>query len=770
MLHTRMKKDIWLMAVIFVAAFLLHCNTIPNGYSLDDLYVTQNNPKVEKGFAEIPEIFTSRYVDEEDNSFGYRPVAMATYAIEYGLWGQNAHLSHFINVLLFAIILLLLFKVLRKIFRDTHPLFLLSIILLFAAHPIHTEVVASLKNRETLLSFLFSLVALRLFLAWYDTRKVWPVFAGIFVFALAFLSKQDAVTCATIIPLVLVFYSKDPFPEWLRFSRKFSQERILNLITLSGFITFWHFSNRPWPWITALAFLTTLIILLSRYVKFTRKRETNPRKMLHRLFLFAGIIFTLLGSIISKNYIVLLALGCFAVFFLRIFEPLEFNFKKLPKTILYFIFPLVLLGIAGILFYKLPNLYLPVENKVMYNFENPQFVQDPNYPTIPLALYTLYFYISKLIWPHPLGFYYGYKMIPAVGWTTPEVLFSLIFHLGILAFALWKLPRKHILSFAILYYLATISIFTNIVIKIPGIVGERLVFFPSLGFCIALAYGIFRLLKIDIRSKHIPKTKTWWLSGIMLVILIPYSAQTITRNRDWKDYLTLYSHDIGYLSNSAKANNTYANQLLKEAFNNEVKNPDPAIQKEYLNLAIKHLQKTVEIDSTFKFAWNNLGFVTYQYLGKKDEGIFYMQKAVQIDPDYEEAFFNLGYFYKQEKNYEQSIQYFRDAQRMNPLKIIYYTEEADAWLQSGNLESALNLYNKASVLDSTSDQPFIGMGNVFWLSGDTIQAIENWEKAFEHNPVNLDICNNLLGYYTSKGNPKAAWYRSKSLELQKNNP
>lgn len=766
MLHTRMKKDIWMMAVIFAAGFLLYGNTIPNGYSLDDSYVTQNNPKVEKGFAGIPEIFTSRYVDEEDNSFGYRPVAMATFAIEYGLWGQNAHLSHFINVLLYALILLLLFKVLRKIFRDAHTLFLLAVVLLFAAHPIHTEVVASLKNRETLLSFLFSLVALRLFLAWYDTRKVWPVFAGIFVFALAFLSKQDAVTCATIIPLVLVFYSKDPFPEWLRFSRKFSQERILNLITLSGFITFWHFSNRPWPWITALAFLTTLIILLSRYVKFTRKRETNPRKMLHRLFLFAGIIFTLLGSIISKNYIVLLALGCFAVFFLRIFEPLEFNFKKLPKTILYFIFPLVLLGIAGILFYKLPNLYLPVENKVMYNFENPQFVQDPNYPTIPLALYTLYFYISKLIWPHPLGFYYGYKMIPAVGWTTPEVLFSLIFHLGILAFALWKLPRKHILSFAILYYLATISIFTNIVIKIPGIVGERLAFFPSLGFCIALAWGIFKLLGLSPTAEQIPRTKAIWLSGIMLLILIPYSAKTITRNRDWKDYLTLYSNDIGYLSNSAKANNTYANQLLKEAFNNEFKNPPPEIQNQYLELAVTHLKRTVEIDPSYKFAWNNLGYVTFVYTGRKAEGIESLEKAVTIDSMYEQAHFNLGYAFRQQKEFRKSIFHYRKASVINPDRMEYLTGEADAWLESGVADSAWMVYQKASTLDPSSDLPYIGMGNICWLSGDTLKAIENWGKAFDRNPDNPVICRNLSGYYASKGDKKSVFYEKKLIELQ----
>jgi len=62
------------------------------------------------------------------------------------------------------------------------------------------------------------------------------------------------------------------------------------------------------------------------------------------------------------------------------------------------------------------------------------------------------------------------------------------------------------------------------------------------------------------------------------------------------------------------------------------------------------------------------------------------------------------------------------------------------------------------------------MGNIYWLSGDMFRAIENWEKAFEINPTNLENCKNLLGYYTSKGNAKAAYYKSKLRELLQKSP
>jgi tetratricopeptide (TPR) repeat protein len=661
------KFDLYITLIIIIISFLLYGNSIRNDYSLDDSYVAQNNTKVQKGIAGIPEIFTSRYVDQEGNSFGYRPVAMASFALEYQLWGQNPHASHLINVLLYIIILLILFKTLRITFANINTMFVLSIVLLFAAHPIHTEVVDSLKNRETMLSFLFCLTSLYCFLKWLDHRRVWLFIAGISSFMLAFLSKQDSITFAAVIPLVLFYYSSGSLSPGL-----------------------------------------------------------NQR--------------------------------CFS-------KSLSFNKKVFTRIAIL----LVVLGIAGILIYKLPGLYLPAEDKVVYNFENPLFINDPKYSRFPFAFYTLFFYLSKLMWPHPLGFYYGYKMIPEVGWTTPEVIFSVFFHTGILIFALWKLPKKHILSFAILYYLTTISIFSNILIKIPGIVAERLVFFPSLGFCSALAYGIFSLLRIDIQSEEIPRKKLLVLLLVLLLFLVPYSIKTINRNSQWKDYLTLYAADIDYLSNSAKANSTYAAQLLKEAFNNDINNPGIEIQNEYLDLAVKHLQQTIKIDSTFKFAWNNLGFITYQYLGKKYEGINYMEKAVQLDPDYVDAHFNLGYAYKEHKNFEKSIQHFHEAQRINPNKAVYYTEEADTWFQSGNPENALNLYKRASEIDISSDLPLINMGNIYWLSGDTVLAIEKWENAFKLNPDNLDLCLNLLVHFTGKEDGKATFYKNEALKLQQKN-
>ena len=160
-----MKRDNLLIIGFFIVfAFILYGNTIQNNYSIDDDYVTFSDPTVRKGIKAIPEIFTSLYANVYDAGkeikFGYRPVVKTTYAIESEFFGANPHISHLINILLYALTSILLFFLLRRFFKESHILFPLLVTTLFMAHPVHTEVVSSLKNRDELLSFMFNIIFL----------------------------------------------------------------------------------------------------------------------------------------------------------------------------------------------------------------------------------------------------------------------------------------------------------------------------------------------------------------------------------------------------------------------------------------------------------------------------------------------------------------------------------------------------------------------------------------------------------------------------------
>ncbi|MCF6184776.1 MAG: hypothetical protein L3J56_09180, partial [Bacteroidales bacterium] len=92
--------------LLFFFVFIFYGNSIKNNYSFSDSYVI--NEQTQQGISAISEIFTTRYFKKNKINYGYRPITKTTFAIESSLFGQNPHISHFINVLLFALLMVLL--------------------------------------------------------------------------------------------------------------------------------------------------------------------------------------------------------------------------------------------------------------------------------------------------------------------------------------------------------------------------------------------------------------------------------------------------------------------------------------------------------------------------------------------------------------------------------------------------------------------------------------------------------------------------------------
>jgi len=219
---SKLNKIIY--ASIVVVSFLIYGNSIKNGYSIDDDFVTTTNPeapnhKIEKGIKGIPEIFSTRYVESEKQSFEYRPLVLVTYALEYQFFGSNPSVSHFINVLIYALTCVLLFMMLSSLLRKYHIVFPLLITFLFLVHPIHNEVVNNLKSRDELLSFLFGISSLYFFLRRIEFGKWQNLLLAILYFALALLSKKTSIIFIAIIPLTIYFFTSVKLKKLLFFAK-----------------------------------------------------------------------------------------------------------------------------------------------------------------------------------------------------------------------------------------------------------------------------------------------------------------------------------------------------------------------------------------------------------------------------------------------------------------------------------------------------------------------------------------------------------------------
>ena len=198
----RHKSAHWLF---FILAFLLYANTLSNQYALDDFAVILDNTNVNRGFDGIGKILTTNMLHGISgfNDGLYRPVSTLTFAIEYGLFGENPKISHLINILLFGGIGLLLFKNLKVLLPEKLLPVAFFATAIYVFHPIHTEVVANIKSRDELFASIFLLGSLWHFIQAIINHKKGAYFFAFLLYILALFSKESAITYFAVIPLLL---------------------------------------------------------------------------------------------------------------------------------------------------------------------------------------------------------------------------------------------------------------------------------------------------------------------------------------------------------------------------------------------------------------------------------------------------------------------------------------------------------------------------------------------------------------------------------------
>jgi tetratricopeptide (TPR) repeat protein len=146
-------------------------------------------------------------------------------------------------------------------------------------------------------------------------------------------------------------------------------------------------------------------------------------------------------------------------------------------------------------------------------------------------------YFGLLVWPARLSWDYGYNEVPLFGWRLDnwEDLQAIAALAGCAAAAMiavrsWR-SRKPLL-FAVAFFFVTLSPTSNLVILIGAIMGERLLYLPSVGFAVAVVWAFDWLWRRASGSR--PAVRYVAAAGLGL-LLIGCAARTYARNGDWLD-------------------------------------------------------------------------------------------------------------------------------------------------------------------------------------------------------------------------------------------
>lgn len=479
------KRNLAPALILFLLPFALYFAAFDYGYVLDDQIVLSGNDFVKEGFGGIGDIlsketFTGFLGEQQDLVAGgrYRPLSLVAFAIEYEFFGDKPGVFHFINVLWYALLGLLIFRVLALLFPARKSAWYFSIpflaALLFLAHPIHTEAVANIKGRDEIMTFTLAMAALYLSLRYVARPNILYLGASFIVFLLALLAKENAITFLAVVPLTIYCFTK---------------------------------------------------------------------------------------ASLRRNATVLIPL--------------------VTATVVYIAIRYQVIG------------YLLDSGKEVTGLMNNPFRDMTGGEKYATIFYTLWRYIRLLFFPHPLTHdYYPYH-IPKISWNDFRAIGPLLLYAGLTVYAILGLRKKrHVPAYAILFFIATLSITSNFVFSVGTFMNERFAFMPSLGFTILIAYWLVDYLPKQLVNRDFAKSAAL---GLALLLLAGYSYRTLTRVPDWKDSMSLNLSAVKVSKNSARINNFMGFEYYKLA----MAETDRAKKKEYLDQSTYYMDRALEIHPTY---------------------------------------------------------------------------------------------------------------------------------------------------------------------------
>ncbi len=222
-------KPKWHMFSLFVLGFLLYANTLGHDYTQDDAIVIYDNMFTQEGVSGIPGILSN------DTFYGffkeagkaklvsggrYRPFTQVMFALEWQLFGRNPMIGHLINVLLYALLVVLIYKTLTLLIVGAGNqgargsklmLFIFGVCLIYLVHPIHTEAVANIKGRDEIMSMFGGIASLWCVLKYeVEQKRKWQLLAAVSFF-IGLMSKENAITFLAIIPIGLMLFRRKNF-------------------------------------------------------------------------------------------------------------------------------------------------------------------------------------------------------------------------------------------------------------------------------------------------------------------------------------------------------------------------------------------------------------------------------------------------------------------------------------------------------------------------------------------------------------------------------
>ncbi|XP_036978007.1 protein O-mannosyl-transferase TMTC1 isoform X1 [Acanthopagrus latus] len=277
---------------------------------------------------------------------------------------------------------------------------------------------------------------------------------------------------------------------------------------------------------------------------------------------------------------------------------------------------------------------------------------------------------------------------------------------------------------------------SNLFFRVGFVVAERVLYMPSMGYCILVAHGLGRLCSV------VGRWGTTVLSVSMLLLLLLFSWKTVHQNHVWLSREALFRSGIQTLPHNAKVHYNYANFLKDSGRHQE---------------AIYHYTTALRLYPRHASAMNNLGTLTRS----PEEAENYYRKALDINPQHNRALFNLGNLLKSQGKEEEAVTLLKDSIRFGPHFADAYSSLASLYAEQKRFAEANEVYLKGIENCPDSSDLHNNYGVFLVDTGEGELAAAHYQQAVRLKPAHYVAMVNLGRLLRSSNENKEAesWYK-----------
>ena len=211
------SKNIWAVSIVIIVSFGIYTNSLDGEFVWDDrtLFI-QNYDQWQ--WKNIKDLLT-----RPDDLFGavktpfYRPVPNVSFLLDRSIWGRQPFGYHLSNILIHVLCTVAVFFNSRMLMNSLPGGFISS--MLFADHPVHSEVVAWINGRNNAISALFYILGFYCYVRFRHLKQIKYYALSVISFGISLLCKEYAITFPIMLILYEICYRKKD-QAWYEFLRR----------------------------------------------------------------------------------------------------------------------------------------------------------------------------------------------------------------------------------------------------------------------------------------------------------------------------------------------------------------------------------------------------------------------------------------------------------------------------------------------------------------------------------------------------------------------